>query len=954
MVRAMTTLKPQLVRADTLDLQDHNTPSAQDHSRQPTHPSPYGYGPAAPHQAQTLRQAEHEAYQQQHSSPRASEDKSAGAAFGYGDAEDEAGGGSSQNGPMTSSYNPQDTDEGESVDSHDEDMDDDLLDKISSSPSIDDGKYPLPAWPPRVDSVMCEASPASSSAIDREIPSSSPFSSTPDHFPLNLSQRSTSTSHLGEFQVYQDIEEEDHQTGHHNHLDSENSTSVLATSILGISIPLSESQEFQKYLLPLDDPLLLDESDGSHENYSAHTYYHSNDNQYADWQDENVYILDHDSSSDDDTGDFSFTADDRFVDSGWGGECLRDTEDIDFEFVYALHTFVATVEGQANATKGDTMVLLDDSNSYWWLVRVVKDGSIGYLPAEHIETPTERLARLNKHRNIDLSASMLGDNPEKSKNPLKKAMRRRNAKTVQFTAPTYYEPSDYEYSDEEDEADESQLDQMGDDNVDDTDAVEESQDKPTGEVEQQAQRTAVTANGVQRMTSNESLNSNLSASPVKGLATESVLEQSKADEPVSRSRKGNVRNTDSFFRDDTAETKKISLTPRLLRGDSDANVSSVEQEDRQRPSIDTFDKVLAVDDKSKEKKKEKKGMLSGFFKRSKKGAVQEEAERPSEEARQSPQSKESLDSLNTRPEVGPERKPSKLQKTPRSVSPKASPTDHRNPQSFAAGMTQNTASATPSSTLRKVDSESSQSSDDPYAATNQNQSVAQVKRFPSLSEQRSIFSSNTSTTLKPTQMTTSTTTSPAKAGYLQGSKEQLDTQADVSDDDEPTPRAAEQENQSLSFETAGKGQSVKSELSDQPSTIDPSSQSFNAQKSHAQASGPGYIDTNPADSEGSASSSKPSPSSATHTPSTARSTPTWSDASLRMYMENNQDIKDLLIIVHDKSNVTPVGPDHPLMSNLFVDERTRLAEMQTQLDTMLMTWMGKKNSNLLSSSSLGG
>ena len=100
---------------------------------------------------------------------------------------------------------------------------------------------------------------------------------------------------------------------------------------------------------------------------------------------------------------------------------LQNAEDIDFQFVYALHTFVATVEGQANATKGDTMVLLDDSNSYWWLVRVVKDSSIGmptslvqtfnsvadfvsgYLPAEHIETPTERLARLNKHRNIDVS-----------------------------------------------------------------------------------------------------------------------------------------------------------------------------------------------------------------------------------------------------------------------------------------------------------------------------------------------------------------------------------------------------------------------------------------------------------------------------------------------------------------------------------------------------------------------
>jgi len=109
-----------------------------------------------------------------------------------------------------------------------------------------------------------------------------------------------------------------------------------------------------------------------------------------------------------------------FVDTGWASTCLQVAEEIDFDFVHALHTFVATVEGQANATKGDTMVLLDDSNSYWWLVRVVKDSSIGerprrgrkeknkltvspgYLPAEHVETPIERLARYNKHRNIDV------------------------------------------------------------------------------------------------------------------------------------------------------------------------------------------------------------------------------------------------------------------------------------------------------------------------------------------------------------------------------------------------------------------------------------------------------------------------------------------------------------------------------------------------------------------------
>jgi hypothetical protein len=79
----------------------------------------------------------------------------------------------------------------------------------------------------------------------------------------------------------------------------------------------------------------------------------------------------------DDENDTSFCNDLDSTVSCFGANCLQKTEDIDFEFVYALHTFVATVEGQANATKGDTMVLLDDSNSYWWLVRVVKDGSIG-------------------------------------------------------------------------------------------------------------------------------------------------------------------------------------------------------------------------------------------------------------------------------------------------------------------------------------------------------------------------------------------------------------------------------------------------------------------------------------------------------------------------------------------------------------------------------------------------
>jgi len=77
-------------------------------------------------------------------------------------------------------------------------------------------------------------------------------------------------------------------------------------------------------------------------------------------------------------------------------------ESIDFDMVYALHSFAATVDGQANVVKGDSLYLMDDSNSYWWLVRVLKTQEVGYIPAENIETPFERLARLNKHRNVDV------------------------------------------------------------------------------------------------------------------------------------------------------------------------------------------------------------------------------------------------------------------------------------------------------------------------------------------------------------------------------------------------------------------------------------------------------------------------------------------------------------------------------------------------------------------------
>ncbi|WWC92990.1 uncharacterized protein L201_007954 [Kwoniella dendrophila CBS 6074] len=194
-------------------------------------------------------------------------------------------------------------------------------------------------------------------------------------------------------------------------------------------------------------------------------------------------------------------------------------ENIDFSLTYALHTFLATVEGQASVVKGDSLVLLDDANSYWWLVRVLKTEDVGYIPAENIETPYERLARLNKHRNVDLAAATLLEKQagtvqgrEKLKDVIAgkaKGLRREfsgevNADTagggrrVVFAPPTYVDhPGVTWSSDEEDENDQdingrhSGLDDHDDEESDiEVDQVENQssiQDPQIGDVRHEAE-----------------------------------------------------------------------------------------------------------------------------------------------------------------------------------------------------------------------------------------------------------------------------------------------------------------------------------------------------------------------------------------------------------------------------------------------------------------------------------
>ena len=71
--------------------------------------------------------------------------------------------------------------------------------------------------------------------------------------------------------------------------------------------------------------------------------------------------LDEEEASDDDGEEYDEDDEDDDLSSS---PSIPD-ENIDFDLVYALHNFVATVEGQATVHKGNSLTLLDDSNSYW-------------------------------------------------------------------------------------------------------------------------------------------------------------------------------------------------------------------------------------------------------------------------------------------------------------------------------------------------------------------------------------------------------------------------------------------------------------------------------------------------------------------------------------------------------------------------------------------------------------
>ncbi|KAK4230901.1 hypothetical protein QBC38DRAFT_468262 [Podospora fimiseda] len=903
----------------------------------------------------------------------------------------------------------QEIDDGEMDGENEIDMDDDMMDKISSSPSIEDGgsTYTLPCFPSnRVDDFSRRtALPTFSDAR-----SSSPYLDCPDYVPVSRNREKVSFvfdrhhHQNGEFELhgtseglpdptelYDNDPADAHNIGSRHYLPAQDEdtpglvctpkamdsrTSTADRSSRGPSfVPASSYWTDVRDARP-EKRLAHRPQDGAPPNVQQ---------EYDDYDEETMTVpyepdQDVDYSSDDD-GDSSDDIDPRFVDSGWGGESLQDPEDIDFEFVYALHTFVATVEGQANATKGDTMVLLDDSNSYWWLVRVVKDSSIGYLPAEHIETPTERLARLNKHRNIDLSATMLGDQADKPKPTIIGAMKRRKAKTVQFAAPQYFEHSEVDYSSEEEDAQ----------------APYQQQQQQQQQAQQQQQQQVKQAQ--QEDIDSEAEDESAKVEPLKPRSVQSGKGDTKKQEEVERSRTseelleprvsgdgpkktsdGTVR--DSFFKDDTVETKKITLTPNLLRDDDAPRTSSDSKELKQRISFDKLDKEnnLGKGDKRKGDKKEKDkkpSAIRSFFSRKDKKARGDEDDdslgRRDSNDRDVPEEEEQQQTTPERAPA-PQRQPSKLQKQ----MPRTEPSPTRKPnapregngmdiKSFLSETKVNNVANVPPASMRLVEASpkaSPDSSPRDYSRTrvvqNGNMRPQKAKQVTSRMELDDFDTTDEEEEMmSPEPELVQNMTPPVVQQVRQQQPQQQRPYTTTSNiyNHQPQRQQQPQQQQPQQQPRAAppyqlQPPQTRSRVPEEVSPIngnnppglivDTSSQEEENPQSPSPRSTPSpteLLNQHDEDEEDADTSGiKDSVATTVSSPRTS-----WNDQNLRAFFDSGSDIRDLLVVVYDKSNVDSVdASSHPVAGSLFREQNAKLAEITTQLDNMLGDWLARK------------
>ena len=531
---------------------------------------------------------------------------------------------------------------------------------------------------------------------------------------------------------------------------------------------------------------------------------------------------------------------------------------------------------------------------------------------------------------------MLGDQADKPKNPLKKAIRRRNAKNVTFNQThTYVEASDVEYSSDEEDGENAYFAYHDEKTEEENAAAKEDATIMEPDSEKAATRE------VKAGTTDDSDTSDADPSEEVTRTSDEIFEG--RPEGTSKSRNGTVRNTDSFFKDDTVETRKITITPNLLRDDSSASTartSNESKEIRERRSLDKLEKD-SVSDKAKDKKasKEKKdkdkkpGMLSGLFKRKDKKSKSADEDpddliigpgKASSERTTSPApSRDSEevaaaaadDATATRGRNGsPQRHPSKLQKMRAEAPSKLG--KHENEDI--------------SQTESQITLERSASA--AGAAGKETMRLVQPDGATVLAPTGTTTTTITSDAPKPVNDTPKTTAVGAITKILRSRS-----------DSEPKPERLKKAKARLELDDSDS----PVEITTKPVRPIPGAfpDSYASTRSDDTLTAPTAAAESPSRSHppallaGDASSpeSSPSPelgasdammkSSDTAAASTRTSASTWSDAQLRSFFDDGADVRDLLVVVYDKTGVEPAGPEHPLVGGLFRAEEARVRDL---------------------------
>ncbi|CAL9729608.1 bud site selection protein 14 [Monosporozyma unispora] len=84
---------------------------------------------------------------------------------------------------------------------------------------------------------------------------------------------------------------------------------------------------------------------------------------------------------------------------------LPPPQELDPEKLYALYAFNGPDPSHCQLEQDESCILLNDEDTYWWLVKRCRDNNIGFAPAELLETFPERLARLNCWKNENMTSS---------------------------------------------------------------------------------------------------------------------------------------------------------------------------------------------------------------------------------------------------------------------------------------------------------------------------------------------------------------------------------------------------------------------------------------------------------------------------------------------------------------------------------------------------------------------